>query len=339
MARISKYALDTSISNLDKLVGTDAEDSNITKNYTMESIGKFIAPTIAEGTINNMAMFSTVNKVVDATPVSMVQSTANGGSLIIGGNVSLGEFQLSAGQVAFDQTPTGATGVGVLRWNDTAGTLDLGLKRGAVTLQIGQEVVATVVNKSGADLLEADFRVVKVLGAQGQRLSVNLAQANSDTNSATTLGVVTETILNNQEGFITTTGMVNNINATGAKSFGGLETWIDGDIIYLDAVNAGYITNVKPATPAHLITIGYVVNAAVNGKIYVKIDNGYEIDELHDVLVTNPLESDILIYDAALSIWKNSTASNNTGIALKSPNGTAYKITVSDAGTLVVTAV
>jgi len=106
MARISKYALDTSISNLDKLVGTDAEDSNITKNYTVESIGEFIAPTIAEGTINNMAMFSTVNKVIDATPVSMVQSTANGGSLIIGGNVNLGEFQLSATDIAL-KSPNG----------------------------------------------------------------------------------------------------------------------------------------------------------------------------------------------------------------------------------------
>ena len=40
MARISTYALDASISTNDKLVGTDAEDSNITKNY---QIGAFMA--------------------------------------------------------------------------------------------------------------------------------------------------------------------------------------------------------------------------------------------------------------------------------------------------------
>tara|TARA_R100000951_G_scaffold91610_1_gene79986 strand:- start:39 stop:305 length:267 start_codon:yes stop_codon:yes gene_type:complete len=40
MARISTYALDASISTDDKLVGTDAEDSNITKNY---QIGAFMA--------------------------------------------------------------------------------------------------------------------------------------------------------------------------------------------------------------------------------------------------------------------------------------------------------
>lgn len=334
MARISKYALDTSISNLDKLVGTDAEDSNITKNYTIESIGKFIAPTIAEGTINNMAMFSTVNKVVDATPVSMVQSTANGGSLIIGGNVSLGEFQLSTGQVVFDQSPTGAAGVGVLRWNDTDGTLDLGLKGGNVTLQIGQELTARVVNKSGVELSEANYQVVQVLGAQGQRLSVDLAQANGLTAQAT-LGVVTETIPNNQEGFITTNGLVRGIDTRGQ----GVENWQDGDPLYLSSTVLGGLTNIKPIAPSQLVKIGFVINAANSGSIYVKIEVGTALTELYDVLVTNPLESDILIYDTALSIWKNSTASNNTGIALKSPNGTAYKITVSDAGALVVTAV
>lgn len=115
------------------------------------------------------------------------------------GNVTLGEHQLTAGQVAFDQTPTGSAGVGVMRWNDTDGTLDLGLKGGNVTLQVGQEVVARVVNKTGADLLEANYQVVRISSAQGQRLAVQLAQANNDANSTDTIGIVTETIQNNQE--------------------------------------------------------------------------------------------------------------------------------------------
>jgi len=43
MARISTYALDTSISNNDKLVGTDAEDSNITKNYKIDAFIAFVS--------------------------------------------------------------------------------------------------------------------------------------------------------------------------------------------------------------------------------------------------------------------------------------------------------
>ena len=38
MARISKYVLDASITRDDLLVGTDAEDSNITKNFSIQSV-------------------------------------------------------------------------------------------------------------------------------------------------------------------------------------------------------------------------------------------------------------------------------------------------------------
>ena len=42
MARIATYSKDTSISNNDLLVGTDADDSNITKNYKIEDLASFV---------------------------------------------------------------------------------------------------------------------------------------------------------------------------------------------------------------------------------------------------------------------------------------------------------
>jgi hypothetical protein len=229
-------------------------------------------------------------------------------------NVDLGEFGISGGFVHLDNTPTALnipTTPGTLSWNDSDGTADLILKGGNVTLQLGQEELVRVVNKTGATLNEADFRAVRIRsvaegGAQGQRLAVMLAQANNDANSATTIGLVTETILNNQEGFINTSGNVNKINTTGAKSFGGTETWVDGDVLYLSPIHAGYLTNVKPQAPDHTIIVGWVVYAhAVNGKIFVKVDNGYELDELHNVKITNPLLDDFLMYDTTLNVWKN----------------------------------
>ena len=205
----------------------------------------------------------------------------------------------------FDTASTQVGAVGRMVWNNTDGTVDLGLKGGNVTLQVGQEIVARVVNKSGADLLEANYQVVKVSDAQGQRLAVDLAQADSDANSADTLGIVTETIINNQEGFITILGNVNEINTTGSLQG---ETWVDGDILYLSPTIAGEITNVKPAAPAHLVVVGYVIYAhAIHGKIYTKIQNGYELNELHDVLITTPLNNQVLGYDSATSLWKNAS--------------------------------
>ena len=227
-------------------------------------------------------------------------------------DVDLGEFEIKAGQVEFDQTPTGTAGVGVMRWNDSDGTVDLGLKGGNVTLQVGQEQVLRVVNKTATNinLLEANYQAVRVTGAQGQRLKVDLAQAINDTLSAETIGLVTETINNNQEGFITTSGLVRGINTTGSLQG---ETWADGDILYLSPTTAGNATKVKPVAPNHLIILGYVIRAHITqGSIFVKVDNGYELEELHNVKITTPENRDLLAYDSSDSIWKNSSFYNRS---------------------------
>jgi len=228
------------------------------------------------------------------------------------GDVDLGEFELKAGQIELDQTPTGTAGVAVMRWNDTDGTADLGLKGGNVTLQIGQEQVTRVVNKTGTNLLEANYSAVRISGAQGNRIKVDLAQADNDANSADTLGLVTETINDNQEGFVTASGLVRNINTTGSLQ---TETWLDGDVLYLSGTVAGRITNIKPTAPIHTVIMGYVIRAhATQGQIYVKVDNGYELDELHNVAITTPLNNQVLQYETATSLWKNKTIS--TGITI-----------------------
>ena len=184
---------------------------------------------------------------------------------------------------------SGSAAASRLTWNDTDGTLDLGLKGGNVTLQIGQEQVVRVVNKTGANLLESQYKVARIRrvdegGAQGQRLAIVLAQANNDDNSVDTLGIVTENINVNEEGFITNSGLVRGINTTGTLQG---ETWTDGDVLYLSPTTPGALTTTKPQAPDHTVIMGYVVYAhSNNGKIFVKVDNGYEIDELHNVKIT-----------------------------------------------------
>lgn len=46
MARIAKYPQDASISVDDLLVGTDADDSNLTKNYQINTLISFIAANL-----------------------------------------------------------------------------------------------------------------------------------------------------------------------------------------------------------------------------------------------------------------------------------------------------
>lgn len=223
-------------------------------------------------------------------------------------NVNLGEKGLSGGYLKFDLTPINTPNeVGVLSWNDIDGTIDLRLKGGNVTLQIGQELVKRVVNKTtgNINLLESNYQVVKIIGATGQRLSIDLAQANGELNSATTLGVVTENINNNQEGFITYSGEVHEINTTGSLQG---EDWNDGDILYLSPSIAGRLTNIKPVAPNHVVIVGFVeYSHSVHGKIFIKVDNGYELEELHDVLPTPYINKGILYRDTNLNLWKSNT--------------------------------
>lgn len=228
-------------------------------------------------------------------------------------DVDLGEFELKTGQLTLDTTPTGTPVVGSMLWNNTDGTAEILLKGGNVTLQVGQEQVLRVVNKTATNvnLLEANYQAVRVTGAQGLRLKVDLAQATNDLLSAETIGLVTETINNNQEGFITTSGLVRGINTTGSLQG---ETWADGDIVYLSPTTAGNITNIKPVAPNHLVIIGYVVSAHITqGTIFVKVDNGYELNELHNVLISSPANNEALIYENSTELWKNKTIATALG--------------------------
>ena len=237
-------------------------------------------------------------------------------------NVDLGEFELKAGQIELDQSPTGIAGVAVTRWNDTIGSTETTLKGGSVVLKNGVDLVARVVNKvtPNTTLTKAAYQAVRISGAQGQRLAVSLAQANNDNNSSDTIGLVTETIATNQEGFILTVGQLEDINTTGSLQG---ETWADGDVLYLSPTTAGRITNVKPTAPQHIVVIGYVEYAHANhGKIYVKVMNGWELNELHDVAYPTTLANgEILQYNSSTLRWEN-TKPKIQVLAQASPNTT-----------------
>jgi nitrogen fixation protein len=222
-------------------------------------------------------------------------------------DLDLGTNNLNADHISLNVSPTGAGFVvGATQWNDGLGSSQTLLKGGSVTLKNGVDLVARIVNKvvPNTTLTKANYQVVRVTGASGQRLAVDLAQANNDLNSADTLGIVTETIATNQEGFILTMGQLLGINTTGSLQS---ETWSDGDVLYLSPTTAGAITNIKPTgATGHIVVLGYVEYAhAINGKIYIKIMNGWELDELHNCYIDSPLNNQVLTYESATDLWKN----------------------------------
>jgi len=83
MARISTYAIDTSISRNDLLVGTDAEDSNITKNFTIGDLTDFVGTTASTGVVTLTPFLITATPGTTSTysgDGSMIYASWSGGS-------------------------------------------------------------------------------------------------------------------------------------------------------------------------------------------------------------------------------------------------------------------
>jgi len=211
-------------------------------------------------------------------------------------------------------SPAPASAPGVTYWDDGNGTLVLGLKGGNVEYLVGEQQYALCYNDTVSTMTKG--QVVYISGAQGNRIAVKLAQADSDANSAHTIGFVAETIAAGAEGWVLTSGPIYKLNTFGYTA---------GDTVYLSPTTPGVWTTTRPSAPDHTVILGFIerVHASV-GSIYVKVDNGYELDELHNVKITSVANNDLLQYDSAGPFWKNVQPSTiTTGTATNLDGGVA----------------
>lgn len=144
---------------------------------------------------------------------------------------------------------------------------------------------------------------VYAFGASGDKMSVKLANNTGDATSATTIGLVFSTsIVAGAEGFIITQGVLKGVDTS---------AYLAGNILYVGA-SAGTLTNTKPYAPNHLVYIGVVEKSNMSsGQIYVRPQNGYELEEIHnvDLITIPPVAGDALVYDG--SLWTASATSNS----------------------------
>ena len=154
-------------------------------------------------------------------------------------------------------------------------------------------VKATVRNAESFTITKG--QTVFLFGATGDLASVKLAKNTSDTFSSKTLGIVKNDIAAGGTGIVITQGVIDKLNTAAYAS---------GDVLWLDSV-AGQLTKNKPVAPNHTVFVGIVERAnAGNGQIYVKPQNGYELGELHNVLVNNENQNSVLYWDSTNRVWK-----------------------------------
>lgn len=229
-------------------------------------------------------------------------------------------------EINWDTTPTGVVGgAGSMAWNSGDGTLDLVLDAD-VTVQLGQENIVKVYNNSASTITNG--QVVAVNGAQGQRPAVVLADADTEPLSAGTLGIATEDIASGAEGFVCTFGTIRGINTNGFTA---------GDPVYLSQTAGGF-TATRPTAPAHTVALGWVVKVnASSGEIFVNINNGWELNELHNVYInTGTLaNNDLFQYNSAGPYWTNVAPSSvSVGTATNLAGGATGSLPYqSSAGT------
>jgi hypothetical protein len=90
---------------------------------------------------------------------------------------------------------------------------------------------------------------------------------------------------------------------------------------------AGAYTTTKPTAPQHLVYVGIVIRAhPTQGIILVAVQNGYELNELHDVAIGTLANNDLLAYESSTDLWKNKTAAT---LGLAAINSQAFTGTPS----------
>ena len=184
----------------------------------------------------------------------------------------------------------------------------------ATTAFVQQEIASGVAVAKNLEFLAhngsvatiAKGSIVYINGAVSGVPRITKSQANNDTNSARTIGFVKDDIANGSNGFVIIEGELLNVSTADLSGIIGA-----GNQLYLSPTTPGAFTRTKPSAPNHLVYVGVVITAstgvALDGKILVGIQNGYELDEIHDVSITAPVAAkQVIKRNAGNTLWINS---------------------------------
>lgn len=198
-----------------------------------------------------------------------------------------------------------------------------------IVLTASKEMVS-VINHTGGTISKGSIVYLKSSSSSASHPEILLADADTEATSTKTIGAVYEDILDGEIGYVVTSGEVDNVDTN---------IYNIGDKLWLSQT-PGEVTTTPPVQPAHTVFIGTVTRSqGINGRILYAIQNGYELNELHDVKITSIADNDIIQYDSSTLLWKNESLSTAgiqptlvSGTNIKTINGSS----VLGSGDLVV---
>ena len=218
-------------------------------------------------------------------------------------DVNLGLHSLTTTGVKLNTTnPLVVSNPGEIGWNSIDGTFDMKLLNNS-TLQVGQEM--NLYGKAQGNILNGN--PVQFAGVQGNHILIKTAVPSEiNINPHLMIGIATDNIGNNNFGYVTVFGKVNDVFTTGFAL---------GDILYFDSTNGG-LTKVCPQAPKRCIEMAAVIKLATgaseNGIMMVRVTFGTLLTELEDVDGT-PLTTSgqILVWDNTRKVHDFTSNINN----------------------------
>jgi pSer/pThr/pTyr-binding forkhead associated (FHA) protein len=238
------------------------------------------------------AKFTTVTaSIVTGTTAQFTQLTA---SSVTGSEFNVDFIDFNTGLAANPAFQSGR-----LYYDVAASDLQYNSIVSGISFNLGQQLVVRVKNNTSTTINKG--KLVRINGGIGNNPTITTASWENDQNSANTLGMLMGTLTHNEVGYVLLTGVLIGVDTS---------TFAAGDILYLSS--SGDYTNITPVAPKHTVRLGEVVRVGGSdvGSIFVRIDNGYELEELHNVSASSPANGDLLVYDSAVSLWKNSKTLN-----------------------------
>lgn len=210
-------------------------------------------------------------------------------------------------------------------WNATSGVAEI-LNKPTIPAPITSvSILKHEVKLNGA---MTKGTAVYVSSADGTNMIVSKASATSEATSSKTMGLLMSDGGNNAHVDVITEGLLAGLNTSTANA---------GDPVWLSATAGQLIFGLvnKPVAPLHLVFIGIVTRANINnGEIFVRVQNGFELKEIHDVATdqskSTPIDADaVLLYDSADAnlLWKKLTWAN-VKATLKTYFDTLYQSTL-----------
>ena len=273
-------------------VTTTTSGKNVAISSSTNPAGYNLVADGSGGVIFQAASTGALTSIVGVSPMSTI-IVGNTASVILDASYQTAGTYVNA--------VIGTSPASVLTASGTSTvSIDQAAITGATAATNAQTVRTYVKNTTGTTI--AAGKAVYVSGATGDNALISLASATSDPTSSKTLGITSESIANDAFGYVVESGYLTGIDTTGVSA---------GSSVWLSATPGGLVYGSPPAKPNHSVYLGVVIREQQNnGSILVKVQNGYELNELHDVNAGSPSDGQALIWQASTSQWVNQTLSS-----------------------------